>query len=264
MFLEKVNLTAVHLTHHSIASQSLKNLDHSHVCWILLSLSWPAVSTEILQLIFLFVTTRKRKAFCDLLTFWASRKHCCMFVRNLILCFHKRSRNHWHILSYRLRSHAGVWEHKVESKCLPVASHTLLLFPALHPEQSTRWFNLFTSTCSHCCVCCSLVDFLNCSPLASHCLLCLVCFSQNVPSLCFFLVSFFFWFSFLKLHKGTRTHAQLPRRPVPPPKPRRSKKGVSRCSLWPLVFLYSPLWFASLSLIKLLLLHLLLFTQWQY
>uniref|UniRef100_A0A665U8L4 RIMS-binding protein 2 n=1 Tax=Echeneis naucrates TaxID=173247 RepID=A0A665U8L4_ECHNA len=26
---------------------------------------------------------------------------------------------------------------------------------------------------------------------------------------------------------GTRTHAQLPRRPVPPPKPRRSKKGVS-------------------------------------
>uniref|UniRef100_A0A669DUP4 RIMS-binding protein 2 n=2 Tax=Oreochromis TaxID=8139 RepID=A0A669DUP4_ORENI len=27
---------------------------------------------------------------------------------------------------------------------------------------------------------------------------------------------------------GTRTHAQLPRRPVPPPKPRRSKKGVSR------------------------------------
>uniref|UniRef100_A0A3B5QSA4 TSPO associated protein 1 n=1 Tax=Xiphophorus maculatus TaxID=8083 RepID=A0A3B5QSA4_XIPMA len=30
---------------------------------------------------------------------------------------------------------------------------------------------------------------------------------------------------------GTRTYAQLPRRPVPPPKPRRSKKGVSRCRL---------------------------------
>lgn len=69
-----------------------------------------------------------------------------------------------------------------------------------------------------------------------------------------FCVSFWFqfclfcWFSFLKLHKGTRTHAQLPRRPVPPPKPRRSKKGVSRCRLWlPTSLLYSLLWFASLS-----------------
>ncbi|GLD47123.1 peripheral-type benzodiazepine receptor-associated protein 1 isoform X1, partial [Lates japonicus] len=30
---------------------------------------------------------------------------------------------------------------------------------------------------------------------------------------------------------GTRTHAQLPRRPVPPPKPRRSKK-VESAALW--------------------------------
>lgn len=49
---------------------------------------------------------------------------------------------------------------------------------------------------------------------------------------------FAFWFHllvflFLKLHQGTRTHAQTPRRPVPPPKPRRSKKGVSLCRLQP-------------------------------
>lgn len=89
------------------------------------------------------------------------------------------------------------------------------------------------------------LSLLNCSSLAFHCLLCLVCFSQKMH-LC---VSFWFHFiSFLKLHKGTRTHAQLPRRPVPPPKPRRSKKGVSRCRLWlSTSLLYSPLWFASLS-----------------
>ncbi|XP_061607125.1 peripheral-type benzodiazepine receptor-associated protein 1 isoform X19 [Phyllopteryx taeniolatus] len=40
-----------------------------------------------------------------------------------------------------------------------------------------------------------------------------------------------FWFSILKSHEGTRTHAQLPRRPVPPPKPRRSKK-VESAALW--------------------------------
>lgn len=92
------------------------------------------------------------------------------------------------------------------------------------------------------------LSFLNCSSLAFHCLLCLVCFSQKNALLCFFLVSFFLGFSFLKLHKGTRTHAQLPRRPVPPPKPRRSKKGVSRCRMrLPTSLLYSPLWFASLS-----------------
>ncbi|KAG7516748.1 peripheral-type benzodiazepine receptor-associated 1 isoform X1 [Solea senegalensis] len=33
------------------------------------------------------------------------------------------------------------------------------------------------------------------------------------------------------VHKGTRSHAQLPRRPVPPPKPRRSKK-VESAALW--------------------------------
>lgn len=75
----------------------------------------------------------------------------------------------------------------------------------------------------------------------------------------------FFWFSFLKLHKGSRTHAQLPRRPVPPPKPRRSKKGVSRCRLrLPTSFLYSLLWFASLSVsftFSFLLFQLLLLTQ---
>lgn len=78
-----------------------------------------------------------------------------------------------------------------------------------------------------------------------------VCFSSKITPLCFFLffvlVSFFIFFIFLvflflKLHKGTRTHAQLPRRPVPPPKPRRSKKGVSRCRLrlpTPLSLLYT-------------------------
>lgn len=79
-----------------------------------------------------------------------------------------------------------------------------------------------------------------------------VCFSSKITPLCFFLfvflVSFFIFyfiflvFLFLKLHKGTRTHAQLPRRPVPPPKPRRSKKGVSRCRLrlpTPLSLLYT-------------------------
>lgn len=66
------------------------------------------------------------------------------------------------------------------------------------------------------------------------------CFSQTVHFLCVSLVSLFVCLSccrfcsflvlsFLKLHQGSRTHAQLPRRPVPPPKPRRSKKGVSRC-----------------------------------
>lgn len=59
--------------------------------------------------------------------------------------------------------------------------------------------------------------------------------SKNAPLFLFDFIFFFFffsfWFSLLKLHKGTRTHAQLPRRPVPPPKPRRSKKGVSRCRL---------------------------------
>uniref|UniRef100_A0A3Q1HJA1 RIMS-binding protein 2 n=1 Tax=Anabas testudineus TaxID=64144 RepID=A0A3Q1HJA1_ANATE len=49
---------------------------------------------------------------------------------------------------------------------------------------------------------------------------------------------------------GTRTHAQLPRRPVPPPKPRRSKKGVSHCRLrLPASPFSSPLWFASLSMV---------------
>lgn len=67
------------------------------------------------------------------------------------------------------------------------------------------------------------------------------------------LLLFYLGFPFLKLHKGTRTHAQLPRRPVPPPKPRRSKKGVSRCRLrLPASLLSSPLWFASLSFFLLL------------
>lgn len=56
---------------------------------------------------------------------------------------------------------------------------------------------------------------------------------SKVAPLCCFLVSFVGFFLFLKLHQGTRTHAQTPRRPVPPPKPRRSKKGVSRCRLQP-------------------------------
>lgn len=65
---------------------------------------------------------------------------------------------------------------------------------------------------------------------------------SNVALFCVSLVSLFVRFfplfcsllalSFLKLHQGSRTHAQLPRRPVPPPKPRRSKKGVSRCGTW--------------------------------
>lgn len=99
------------------------------------------------------------------------------------------------------------------------------------PSAICRWFNLFTSTCSHCCA--SLLtglSFMNCSSLAFSLSTVSVLLLSNVAPLCF-LFGFFvcFWFVFLKLHKGTRTHAQLPRRPVPPPKPRRSKKGVSRC-----------------------------------
>lgn len=108
---------------------------------------------------------------------------------------------------------------------------TWLLFPAFYSERcSCRWFNLFTFTCSQYCVCCSL--FFNCSSLAVHCVLRLVCSSQRLPPSAFFFwfqIFISFWFSFLKLHKGSRTHAQLPRRPVPPAKPRRTKKGVSRC-----------------------------------
>lgn len=153
-------------------------------------------------------------------------------------------------------------QNKPESKCLPVATGSeapsriklTLCFCFLLSTQSSicRWFNLFTSTCSHCCVCCSLVVIFkllftgfSLSTLSGLLL-------SKIAPLSFFLVSnflfLFFWFSFLKLHKGTRTHAQLPRRPVPPPKPRRSKKGVSRCRLrLPTSILYSPLWFASLS-----------------
>lgn len=91
------------------------------------------------------------------------------------------------------------------------------------------------------------LSFLNCSSLASHCLLCLVCFSQTLH-LCVSFWFHFFWYFFLKFHKGTRTYAQLPRRPVPPPKPRRSKKGVSRCRLrLSTSLLYSLLCCASLS-----------------
>lgn len=61
-----------------------------------------------------------------------------------------------------------------------------------------------------------------------------------------------FFFLFLKLHQGTRTHAQTPRRPVPPPKPRRSKKGVSRCRLQPSTSVLCPLTSDLCSLFALL------------
>lgn len=63
---------------------------------------------------------------------------------------------------------------------------------------------------------------------------------------CFVKFCFRFGFSFIlvcylsffprilfKFHKDARLHAQLPRRPAAPPKPRRSKKGVCQRSLSP-------------------------------
>ena len=145
------------------------------------------------------------------------------------------------------------------TKCLPVVSrsetpskiqHSLCFCFQLSTQSGIcRWFNLFTSTCSHSCVCCSLVVIFELlSTLASHCLFCLVsAYLKNCTSVSLFGCCFFFWFSCLKLHKGTRTHAQLPRRPVPPPKPRRSKKGVSGCRVQlPTAILSAPLWFSGL------------------
>lgn len=134
----------------------------------------------------------------------------------------------------------------------PSSIKLTLCFCFLPSTQSgiCRWFNLFTSTCSHCSLVVIFKLLLTGFSLSTLSGLLL----SNVASLCFFLVSFFlfyfifFWYFFLKFHKGTRTHAQLPRRPVPPPKPRRSKKGVSRCRLrLSTSLLYSLLCCASLS-----------------
>ncbi len=45
-----------------------------------------------------------------------------------------------------------------------------------------------------------------------------------------------------KCHKDARLHAQLPRRPAAPPKPRRSKKGVCQRSLSPRFHLRLVCW----------------------
>lgn len=139
--------------------------------------------------------------------------HCAAFTR--WLCFH-----------------TDVSETQVKV-CLQWTSTLWFCFLLSAHSDVCRLFNLFTSTCSHCCI--SLFSLViicwNCSSLAFHCLQCLVCFSPKLHLCVSFWFHFFMVFPFLKLHQGTRTHAQLPHRPVPPPKPRRSKKGVSRCRL---------------------------------
>lgn len=52
------------------------------------------------------------------------------------------------------------------------------------------------------------------------------------------LVSFSNRILLFDLHQGTRSLAQLPHRPAPPPKPRRSKKGVSPRLFAVLLFIF--------------------------
>lgn len=68
---------------------------------------------------------------------------------------------------------------------------------------------------------------------ATFCCCCFPCFMSSFILFFFFflsaccLVSFSNRILLFDLHQGTRSLAQLPHRPAPPPKPRRSKKGVS-------------------------------------
>lgn len=134
------------------------------------------------------------------------------------LCRCSGNHNHQHIRSGCF--HAAF--------AMQLQADTLLLFSRFRARAAYRVnisrFNLFTCTCR------SLLTSVACCFLLSLFGL----FFPPPPSCCFCLIFFFFcwchifWFSILKSHEGTRTHARLPSRPVPPPKPRRSKKGVSR------------------------------------
>lgn len=144
---------------------------------------------------------------------------------------HKHTHRRTHTLRNHTRHYPPCQLDQADKQC---ASISCLSFPH---NDLCRCFNPFTSTWSH--LLCSvrflllLVGwFLKWLFTAFKLILSLVwsASSRFGVSVCLcFSLWFQIWFPFLKLHKGTRSHAQLPRRPVPPPKPRRSKKGVSRC-----------------------------------
>lgn len=120
-----------------------------------------------------------------------------------------------------------------------------------------RWFNLFTSTCSHCCVCCSLVVIFK-LPLTWLFIVYFVWSASLKLHLCFFLVSFlflFYFFIFLVFpsktplrHSHTCTASTSPRSTA------ETETIQERCVLLQIAAPHLPpfffslvFWFASLS-----------------